>query len=187
MDDNNYNNDFNSVNSVNKKVFVEEDAIIVDSNLDSDSNSNSNLDLNNDSTTTKQPKVGDDKTNIEDIINEVNVDDILMKCPECNANPIGTNCNFDTFRFALDKSPLQKSVIEARKLIMEVNKLLYLDIDDEMNEFNEDGSLTSQKRKQQQRPEGLLQVTRVKEYYYWRNKIRKKDKSMKHYLCTKKQ
>ena len=80
--------------------------------------------------------------------------------------------NCEICRFA--PPPRWKAIIEARKLITELNELLDLDIDDEMNDINTDSSLSLRKREKQHRPEGF--VKGVKEYYYWRNKIREKEK-----------
>ena len=50
----------------------------------------------------------------------------------CTANPIGTNIqNYEICRFA--PPPPRKAIIEARKLITELNELLDSDIDDEIS------------------------------------------------------
>jgi len=58
-------------------------------------------------------------------------------------------------------------------LISVIKELLDSDIDDEMYDINTDGSLKPRKRKQQPRSEGF--VKRVKEYYYWRKKMKEKE------------
>lgn len=95
--DNNNNNDFNNKND---EVFIEEDAFAEDLNLDS------NSDSDNDSPTAakEQPEVGHDITRIKEEKEKdtVTKDDIVMKCPVCNASHIGTNVhNCDICRFAL--------------------------------------------------------------------------------------
>ena len=155
----------------------------MDTNLDS--NSDSDLDLDDDDypttpTAEEQPKIGHDLKSIKEKVEDdkeeednVITDDMIMQCPLCTANPIGTNVqNYDICRFAV-RGPCREAAIEARKLITELNELLDLDIDDTMNDINKDSSLTPRKRKKQQPPEGF--VKRVKEYYYWCNKIREKN------------
>jgi len=111
-EDNNDNNDFNNVN--------EEDiaaAAVVAVDTNSESNSDSDDDDSPTSPTTRtaeEPKVGHDLRSIEEKEEDnVIIDDIVMQCPVCTANPIGTNlqnCDVENNKDNANTSSIQAIV-----------------------------------------------------------------------------
>ena len=127
------NNDINDFNNVNEEVFIEEyiaattAVVAVDTNSDSNSDSDSDDDSPTTPTAEKQPKVGNDLRSIEEKVEDdekeddnVIIDDIVMQCPVCTTNQIGTNIqNYEICRFV--PPPPRKAIIEVHKFITELN------------------------------------------------------------------
>jgi len=105
------NNDFNNVNE--EDIAATAAAVAVDTN--SESNSDSDDDDSPTSPTTRtaeEPKVGHDLRSIEEEDNVI-IDDIVMQCPVCTANPIGTNlqnCDVENNKDNANTSSIQAIV-----------------------------------------------------------------------------
>jgi len=107
------NNDFNNVNE--EDIAATAAAVAVDTN--SESNSDSDDDDSPTSPTTRtaeEPKVGHDLRSIEEKEEDnVIIDDIVMQCPVCTANPIGTNlqnCDVENNKDNANTSSIQAIV-----------------------------------------------------------------------------
>jgi len=107
------NNDFNNVN--------EEDIAAAAAVVAVDTNSESNSDSDDDDSptsptprTAEEPKVGHDLRSIEEKEEDnVIIDDIVMQCPVCTANPIGTNlqnCDVENNKDNANTSSIQAIV-----------------------------------------------------------------------------